>query len=247
MRPSNKEPEPPETGSSCHFDVLVFDLADAQEFLEGMSRWRFEPTNLNGLETKLNELRASSGEDHPDTLDAMSDVALTVWSSGRTDDGKRLLREIVDRVERNPGIDYKNKHVLLSNMAWLHVGQGEYAEAERFSTDAFEERKGLFDTNHVYSLRSVTLLGAVLLGLNRADEAEALLRDHDAAGSSGSEKETPYWIDFRECYGECLAALGRFAEAIEQIRFCFDAASESDRHERKKYRERLKTLEALAG
>ncbi len=34
-------PEPTTMGESCHFDVLVFDLDDAQEFLEQATQWRF--------------------------------------------------------------------------------------------------------------------------------------------------------------------------------------------------------------
>ena len=44
MGSSGKTGEAPKMEEGCHFDILVFDVADAQEFLEQASQWRFVPS-----------------------------------------------------------------------------------------------------------------------------------------------------------------------------------------------------------
>lgn len=43
MTTDGKSTDAPKMEEGCHFDILVFDVDDAQEFLEEASQWRFEP------------------------------------------------------------------------------------------------------------------------------------------------------------------------------------------------------------
>ncbi len=187
----------------------------------------------------LEGLQASVGENHPDTLQTKSNFAVALWNKGRTDDAERIFGEILDSMEQNPDRQYVNKHFWFSNLAKLYIRLGKYADAETVSIRALEQRSRLFRAENVYVLRSVKQLSTIMLRMKKNSESEELLRDYYPILTRSFSGEDVDRIDFHECYGECLAALGRFAEAADQVLLCYEGAALAPKRAQEKYRDLL--------
>src|SRR4051812_11369944 len=80
-------------------------------------------------EHRLAELRAALGDEHPDTLAAMIDLAEALWPLGRLSRARQLEEEVVTARRRLLGPEHPDTLKALGKLATTIGALGDLAEA----------------------------------------------------------------------------------------------------------------------
>jgi len=116
------------------------------------------------------------GEEHPDTLAAMSDLARLYASMGRRAEAEKLDDRIVAVRRRVLGAEHPATLDAMTDLAFVYRGQGRLKEAEAVDRRAYEARKRVLGEDHPDTLESMTELASVYNFERRFAEAEALYK-----------------------------------------------------------------------
>jgi tetratricopeptide (TPR) repeat protein len=114
-----------------------------------------------------------------------------------------------------PTVDSDRAKTLRSEALRLRA-QDKFAEAEPLFREAYEIHRQLVPADHYEIAVSATLLGDVLISLNRHDEALPLIRDAISEYQRVASHDVRWIAMARLEYAKTLAALGRFSEAESQ-------------------------------
>ena len=124
---------------------------------------------LEGCEKKL-------GEQHPNTLMSVSNLALVLWAQGKYDKAEMLNRRALEEREKELGEQHPDTLTIVNNLASVLQDQGKYEEAERLDRRALEGREEKLGEQHPDTLMSVNNLASVLWAQGKYEEAEKLNR-----------------------------------------------------------------------
>jgi tetratricopeptide (TPR) repeat protein len=153
----------------------------------------------------VEELRASLGDEHPETILSVNNLGAVLADQGKHAEAETILREAL-RAHDNPATR--------SNLATALYRRGEYAEAERLHRSVVRERELALGSEHVETLQSKCNFGVALAAQNKLGEAEALFREVATARRRVLGDEHAETL---VCVGNlaslCLFPQGRCAEA----------------------------------
>jgi hypothetical protein len=123
-----------QSGTPEHVDIAVqFSLA----YHEG-GQWReAEMLQLQVMETRKQVL----GEEHPDTLTSMANMASTYWNQGRWKEAEVLNVQVLEATKRVLGEEHPDTLTSMANLASTYWNQGRWKEAEVLDMLAMETRK----------------------------------------------------------------------------------------------------------
>jgi serine/threonine protein kinase len=128
------------------------------------------------LHQGLDRLSRALGEDHPDTLKAMNNLAHLYWvqETGRTSEAEALLRKVLENRRRVQGEDHPDTLEARNNLAMLYDSRGKLWEAESLFPQGLEIRLG--DRSEAYlSTATMKHRAGVYLAQGKLTEAEPLL------------------------------------------------------------------------
>jgi non-specific serine/threonine protein kinase/serine/threonine-protein kinase len=128
------------------------------------------------FEGALATRRRHLGDDHPDTLASITDMATHYLYAGKLDQAEPFCREALERTRRVLGDDHPETLNALDNMGSILQERGELAEAEAYYREALEGRRLVLGSDHEETLVSLNNMGLVLQNLGRLDEAETHFR-----------------------------------------------------------------------
>jgi serine/threonine protein kinase/tetratricopeptide (TPR) repeat protein len=114
------------------------------------------------------------GEEHPDTLAAMSTQARLYSYQGRYTEAVALHLQTVEISKRVPGEEHPTTLAYISSLADLYWQQGRYAEAERLYLQTLEINKRVLGEEHGVTLACLVNLGVLYRDQHRYAEAEPL-------------------------------------------------------------------------
>ena len=124
------------------------------------------------------ELRhAALGDEHPDTISAMSNLAVAYHEQGRFDDAGPLLEKVLEDRKRVLGEEHANTLQSANNLALSHIERGLYQEAEPLLQQALEGQRRTLGREHEDTLYSMHNLAYLYRNQGRFEEAEPLLRE----------------------------------------------------------------------
>jgi tetratricopeptide (TPR) repeat protein len=153
----------------------------------------------------VEELRASLGDEHPETILGLNNLGAVLADQGKHAEAETILREAL-RAHDHPATR--------SNLATALYRRGEYAEAERLHRSVVRERELALGSEHVETLQSKCNFGVALAAQNKLGEAEALFREVATARRRVLGDEHAETL---VCVGNlaslCLFPQGRCAEA----------------------------------
>jgi tetratricopeptide (TPR) repeat protein len=134
--------------------------------------------NYQQAESQLVKLvetaRRSLGEDNPNTLNAMNDLALTYRYEAKYSQAEPLYLKLLDLQQRVFGAAHPRRFATLNDLALLYLNEGNSTRAEALLRQALAaHEKGKMDTWLRYNCES--LLGASLAGQKKYAQAEPLL------------------------------------------------------------------------
>ncbi|KAH8588907.1 P-loop containing nucleoside triphosphate hydrolase protein [Bisporella sp. PMI_857] len=125
------------------------------------------------------------GEQHPNTLTSVGNLALVLQDQGKHGEAEKLNRLALQGLEKKLGKRHPNTLTSVGNLASALQDQGKYNEAEKLNRRALEWREKKLGERHPDTLKSVGNLASVLQDQGKYDRAEKLNR----RALEGFEKE----------------------------------------------------------
>ncbi|GLB39734.1 putative patatin-like phospholipase [Lyophyllum shimeji] len=127
------------------------------------------------LRVELVEARKQElGEDHPDTLTSIANLAETYRSQGRFKEAEMLEVEVVEARNRVLVKDHPDTLTSIANLAMIYKSQGHFKEAERLEVEVVEARKQVLGKDHPDTLTSIANLAMIYKSQGHFKEAERL-------------------------------------------------------------------------
>jgi non-specific serine/threonine protein kinase/serine/threonine-protein kinase len=127
-----------------------------------------EPHLELARDLRLREL----GEEHPETLESMTDLAWLYRDQGRNDDAEPLQLKTLEVKKRVLGEEHPSTLRSVNALGWLYRAQGRLDEAEPLYLEALEIQKRVLGEEHRSTLRSMTLLADLARMRRRYEDAE---------------------------------------------------------------------------
>ncbi|KAH8671817.1 TPR domain protein [Tricladium varicosporioides] len=116
------------------------------------------------------------GEDHPDTLTSVSNLALVLQDQGKYEQAEELSRRALGGWEKALGEDHSNTLTSVDNLASVLQKEGKYEQAEELNRRALGGWEKVLGEDHPDTLRSVNNLASVLQYQGKYEQAEELNR-----------------------------------------------------------------------
>ncbi|KAJ7926912.1 hypothetical protein B0H13DRAFT_2265797 [Mycena leptocephala] len=124
------------------------------------------------------------GDDHPDTLLAMGNLASTYHSLGEFHKAEELEVVVLEKKKQVLGDDHPDTLQTMANLGWTYNHLGEFQKAETLGIVVLEKRKRLLGENHPDSLQAMQDLASTYRHLGKLSEAaelETLVHNYEEA------------------------------------------------------------------
>jgi tetratricopeptide (TPR) repeat protein len=118
--------------------------------------------------------KAKLGEDHPDTLISMTNLALTLSDQGQWEEAEKLELQVTESHKMKLGADHPSTLTSINNLASSLLNQGRWEEAERLCVQVMETSKAKLGVDHPDTLISIANLAMIYKNQGRWEEAEKL-------------------------------------------------------------------------
>jgi tetratricopeptide (TPR) repeat protein len=176
----------------------------------------------SGREGSLEELRGKAvvirskefGEEHPDTIRSINNLANCLDSLGRFVEALAYLVRAFRQSQKILGEEHPDTISSLNNLASCLDSLGRSAEALPYHERTLEQRQRILGVKHPKTILSLNNLANCLDSLGRSSEA---LPFHERALKQSQEilgEEHPYTILSLNNLAHCLDSLGRSTEAL---------------------------------
>lgn len=130
-------------------------------------------THSNALEIRLAEL----GEDDPDTLESLDDMAKVLLRIGRGPEAIEMGRDVVERCRRVLGNQHHGTLTAIENLAVALSSEAQQLEAVPLHEEALRGFGVLYGEDHPITLTVMTNLGAVLMEVGDTSRGSDISRD----------------------------------------------------------------------
>jgi tetratricopeptide (TPR) repeat protein len=169
-------------------------------------------------ESALATRRRVLGEEHPDTLLAISNMSVLLRELGRLDDAEPYHREALDKCRRVLGEEHPETIIVISNMGGLLRAQGKFADAEPYYREALEKFRRALGETDPETIRSINNMGVLLAEQGRLADAEPFYREALERSRRVLGEEHPQTITSINNMGSLLFSQGKVEEAELHLR-----------------------------
>ena len=114
------------------------------------------------------------GEEHPDTLSSIANLASTYRNQGRWKEAEELFVQVMEMRKRVLGEEHPDTLSSMANLASTYRNQGRWKEAEELEVQVMETRKRVLGEEHPDTLSSMANLASTFWNQGRWKEAEEL-------------------------------------------------------------------------
>ena len=155
---------------------ILFEEYQASQFWVSKFLWNTGSYHLTEiiLQRLMVHYMKVWGPNHPDTLDAMHNLALTYSDQGRFNEAEELQEQVMMTSSRVLGLEHSSTLTSISNLALTYLSQGRWKEAEELEVRAMETRKKMLGLEHPATLNSINNLALAFMHQGRWKEAEEL-------------------------------------------------------------------------
>ncbi|OAL01790.1 kinesin light chain [Phaeosphaeriaceae sp. SRC1lsM3a] len=115
------------------------------------------------------------GDEHPDTLISINDMALTYSSQGRWTEAEELRVQVMQTTKRVLSDEHPDTLASIANLAVTYWKQGRWREAEALEVQVMQTTRRVLGDEHPDTLISMNNLAGTYLDQGRWREAEALV------------------------------------------------------------------------
>ena len=128
-------------------------------------------------ESTLATRRRVLGEEHPETIQSISNMSVLLRELGRLAEAEPYHREALEKSRRILGEDHIETVIAISNMGGLLRAKGELSEAEPYYREALEKFRRTVGATHIETIRSINNMGVLIAEQGRLAEAEPFYRE----------------------------------------------------------------------
>ncbi|KAJ7101043.1 hypothetical protein C8R44DRAFT_946431, partial [Mycena epipterygia] len=122
----------------------------------------------------LRQQRHILGDDHPDTLDVMGNLAVTYEHLGKLKEAVELGVSVLEKVESVLGDSHPDTLAAMGNQAVTYYKLGKLKEAEELQGVILEKQRNVLGDNHPNTLMAMGNLAGTYRSLGKLKEAEEL-------------------------------------------------------------------------
>ena len=212
-------------------EALALHSQHARTLLGTQERWNFQIAKLaaqvarsdyqRGLyrgarslqEHLLNAYRQVSGEDHPDTLTAMHDLALTLFRLGSLARARGFQERLFEARRRVSGEDHSDTLGSMGNLALTLFAQGDFVGARALQEQVLEAHRRMMGEDHPDTLMSMNNLAKTLSRQGEWADARALGERVLRARREVLGEDHPDTVASMNNLAATLAAVGDLASA----------------------------------
>ncbi|KAH7117464.1 hypothetical protein EDB81DRAFT_733687, partial [Dactylonectria macrodidyma] len=116
------------------------------------------------------------GNEHPDTIKAMSNLANTLADQGQLHEATSMQREVLQKSQQSLGTEHPDTISVMSNLACTLLDQGQLDEAAGMQRVVLEKRQRIFGDDHPDTISAMHNLASTLLNQGQLDEAAGMIR-----------------------------------------------------------------------
>ncbi|KAF8179783.1 P-loop containing nucleoside triphosphate hydrolase protein [Mycena galopus ATCC 62051] len=121
---------------------------------------------------KLEKTREILGDDHPDTLTAMHNLAGTYHSLGQFEDTEWLELVVLEKRRKILGAEHLHTLAAMNNLAATYCSLGRFEDAEKLQLVVLEKRRKILGDEHPETLNAMTQLAHTYHSLGQFEDAE---------------------------------------------------------------------------
>jgi non-specific serine/threonine protein kinase/serine/threonine-protein kinase len=196
--------------------ALLLTLSDTMREL-GLVKEAERPL-VEGLAIRRREL----GDDHEETITAISAMGVLLRALSRLDQAEPLYREALERARRTLGPEHDQTVIAVNNLGLLLYTRGKLAEAEVLVREGVELRRRLNGPEADSTLKAQSNLGLVQFGQGKLVEAEANFRATLAVYRKSKGPDHPDTLILANNLGSVYKTQGRLEEAEPLLREVLD-------------------------
>jgi tetratricopeptide (TPR) repeat protein len=137
-------------------------------FVSSIGRWP-EACSVRGFVAR--ESGKLLGEEHPDTISAMSNLASTLGDQGQLDESARMMKKVLEKMRHILGEEHPSTITAMSNLAITLGHQGQLDEAAKMKKEVLEKRRRILGEEHLDTIVAMHNLAATLGEQGQLDEA----------------------------------------------------------------------------
>jgi tetratricopeptide (TPR) repeat protein len=154
------------------------ETKDRGELIWKLGACLFQDGRYNEAEKLLLEEAETNkrvlGEEHPQTLTSMGNLASTYTNQGRWKEAEELEVQVLETKKRVLGEEHPETLISMGNLASTYRKQGRWKEAEELEVQVLETMKRVLEEEHPHTLISMGNLAATYMKQGRWKEAEEL-------------------------------------------------------------------------
>ncbi len=196
-----------ESGNERHVATSLHGLAGL------LIRTRRVDRGMEMLEKALALAQPAFGEQHPQTLNILGDLAFVHLGENRLDLAVPLLRDLLERKREVYGNVHPSTAITLHNLAVATLNSNRLEEAVTSFREVLEIERRLYDEDQPATAGTLGFLGHALRELGKLEEAEEAYRESVAVLRRKLPSEHPYLGTGLKNLGWILIELGRPSEA----------------------------------
>jgi non-specific serine/threonine protein kinase/serine/threonine-protein kinase len=170
---------------------------------------RSEPHLLRSLELR----RRLLGDDHPDTLYTVNELANLYTYQDRPDEAGPLYVETLGTRRRVLGRDHPETLASLNNLAMFHAAQGRFADAEVLFRETVERRERVLGEDHPDTTLTVHYFACMLREAGKYEQARPLFARVRRAWEGRLDPGHRFMVENLTQFAMVLRELGEEEEA----------------------------------
>ncbi|KAJ7300706.1 hypothetical protein DFH08DRAFT_725072, partial [Mycena albidolilacea] len=127
------------------------------------------------LEGVLEKQKQVLGDNHPDTLRTMGNLAWTYSDLGEHQKSKELNLTVLEKRKQVLGDTHPHTLLTMGNLAWTYSDLGEHQKAKELDLNVLEKQKQVLGDNHSDTLRTMGNLANTYSNLGEHQKAKELI------------------------------------------------------------------------
>ncbi len=162
--------------------------------------------------------RKTLGDEDPDTVASLNNLATSLMSSGQWQDGYPLARKVLAMQQRIALTDKRALLEAMSNLAGQMYASGDRKGALTKLEQVLELRRAAFGNKDPQTLTSMLSLASAQVATGNAAQAAALAKDvNQILGDGGNPSNAELMITTRSIMASAYKALGQYRSAVSML------------------------------
>jgi tetratricopeptide (TPR) repeat protein len=123
------------------------------------------------------ERRRLLGEEHPDTISAMNNLANTLGDQGQLEEAAKMKKEVLEKMRRILGEEDPDTIMAMNNLAITLGDQGQLEDAAKMFKEVLKKRRRILGKEHPSTITAMSNLASTLGDQGQLEEAAQMKKE----------------------------------------------------------------------